>query len=252
MHDESEEKKKTPHNNENRQIEKALLCEENNAVESWRIFKIMAEFVSGFEVLRRYDLAVTFFGSARSELGDRIYEHTTELAYKLSKSGFTVITGGGGGVMEAANIGATKNAGSNSVGLNIKLPKEQILNKYVTDSEGFHYFFTRKVMLAFASEVYVFMPGGFGTLDELFELVTLIQTKKIKRLPIILFGRDHWEPLISWVEKELYSHLHAVDKEDMEIYHLVDSVEEAYDVIMELTEGARKKIGGRRRQTGTE
>lgn len=247
MHEESEEKKRTPHDNENRQIEEALLCEEKNAVESWRIFKIMAEFVSGFEMLRRYGLAATFFGSARCELGDKVYEHTTELAGRLSKAGFTIITGGGGGVMEAANKGA-KDSGGDSVGLNIKLPKEQILNEHVTDSEGFHYFFTRKVMLAFASEVYIFMPGGFGTLDELFELVTLVQTKKIKRLPLILFGRDHWEPLLSWIEKELYSHLHAIDKEDIEIYYLVDSVDEAYEVIMKLTNDAQKKIGGRRRQ----
>jgi len=128
------------------------------------------------------------------------------------------------------------------------LPNEQILNKHVTDSEGFHYFFTRKVMLAFASEVYIFMPGGFGTLDEFFELATLVQTKKIKRLPLILFGRDHWEPMLSWIEKELYSNLHAIDKEDTEIYHLVDSVDEAQDVIMKLTGKAREKSGGRRRQ----
>jgi len=247
MHEESEEKKKTPHDNENRQIEQALLCEENNAIESWRIFKIMAEFVSGFEVLRRYDLAATFFGSARCELGDKVYENTTELAQRLSEADFTVITGGGGGVMEAANKGA-KNAGGNSVGLNIKLPNEQILNKHVTDSEGFHYFFTRKVMLAFASEVYIFMPGGFGTLDEFFELATLVQTKKIKRLPLILFGRDHWEPMLSWIEKELYSNLHAIDKDDMEIYHLVDSVDEAYDTIMKLTSKVRERSEGRRRQ----
>lgn len=219
---------------------RTLLCGENNAIESWRLFKIIAEFVAGFELLNRYDLAATFFGSARCGMGDKVYSNTVVLAEKLSKAGFAIITGGGGGVMRAANHGAA-NAGGPSVGLNIKLPKEQTLNEFTNDSEGFNYFFTRKVMLSFASEVYVFMPGGFGTLDEFFELVTLVQTRKIPRMPLVLVGKSYWEPLLSWIEKELYIHYHAVDREDLEIYHVVDTVEEAYEYIMEQTEEVRKR-----------
>ena len=233
MH-QSEEKQKMPEDNANRRIESALLCETNDAMESWRIFKIMAEFVSGFDLLRQYGRAVTFFGSARSDFGDKIYQQTHELSGRLSKAGFTIITGGGGGSMEAANRGAYESGGK-SVGLNIELPREQILNKYVTHSQGFHYFFTRKVMLAFASEVYVFMPGGFGTLDEFFELATLIQTKKIQPLPLVLVGRDYWEPLLNWINTKVYVEYKSIDAEDMKIYHLVDSVEEAYETIIRLS-----------------
>ncbi|HEY4502655.1 MAG TPA: TIGR00730 family Rossman fold protein [Candidatus Paceibacterota bacterium] len=228
----------------NKRIARALLCDENNAAESWRIFKIIAEFVSGFEVLQRYDLAVTFFGSARCGFGDKVYKQATELARKLSKAGFAIITGGGGGVMEAANKGAFE-AGGPSVGLNIELPREQALNKYLNDSQGFHYFFTRKVMLSFASEVYIFMPGGFGTLDELFEIATLIQTKKIPKLPLILIGRDYWEPLMAWLRSDLYMHAKAIDKEDLELFHLCDSAEEAFTIIMEHTKNARTRTDAR-------
>jgi hypothetical protein len=191
----------------------------------------MAEFVSGFEVLRRHALAATFFGTARCEFGDKIYNMAAELAKMLSQEGFTIITGGGGGVMEAANRGAFE-SGGDSVGLNIHLPKEQVLNQFTTDSESFHYFFTRKVMLSFASEVYVFFPGGFGTLDEFFEIATLIQTKKIKPVPIVLVGKEYWEPLLKWIERDLYGHYKAIDKEDMDIYHLADSIETAFDYVM--------------------
>lgn len=228
-----------------RRVARALLCDEKNAVESWRLFRIMAEFVSGFELLERYDLAATFFGTARCGMGDKVYTSSRDLAARLSDAGFAIITGGGGGVMNAANRGA-KEAGGQSIGLNIRLPKEQTLNENTTDSEGFHYFFTRKVMLSFASEVYVFMPGGFGTLDELFELATLIQTHKIPRLPLVLVGRDYWEPLLSWIEKELYVHSHAIDREDLEICTLVDSTEEAFDYIMEATKDARARVEKRR------
>lgn len=234
MQDSSEEKIKTPSDNANRRIEQALLCQPNDAMESWRIFKIMAEFVSGFELLRKYNKAVTFFGSARCEFGDKSYQQTQELAGRLAKEGFTIITGGGGGAMEAANRGAYE-AGGKSVGLNIQLPHEQILNKYVTDTQPFHYFFTRKVMLAFASEVYIFMPGGFGTLDEFSELATLIQTKKISPMPLVLVGKSFWTPLLEWIRTEMYTNQKAIDREDMEIYHLVDSVDEAMEVIMRLT-----------------
>lgn len=208
-----------------------LLDPNGDAIQSWRIFRIMSEFVSGFELLRKYGLAVTFFGSARVQAGDPVYKASEELAAKLAKSGFTIITGGGPGVMEAANVGAFK-VGGKSVGVNIELPMEQKLNPYTTESEHFHFFFTRKVMLSFASEVYVYFPGGFGTLDELFELITLIQTKKISKIPIILYGKDYWNPMLKWIEETLYKKYKTVTKEDMEIYHLVDSVDEAHDYIM--------------------
>lgn len=240
MQDSSEEKEKTPPDNANRRIESALLCKENDALESWRIFKIMAEFVAGFELLRKYDKAATVFGSARCEFGDKVYQQTMELSAALAKEEFTVITGGGGGVMEAANRGAYE-AGGKSIGLNIQLPREQILNKYVTDTQGFHYFFTRKVMLAFASEVYIFMPGGFGTLDEFSELATLIQTKKIRPIPLILVGKEFWTPLLNWMRTEMFERQKAIDREDMEIYHLADSVEEAMEMILRLTADAERR-----------
>lgn len=198
--------------------------------QSWRIFKIMAEFVDGFEIIRKYDPSATFFGSAREHLNPRMYEEATKLASLLSKDGFTIITGGGFGIMEAANKGAHEAKGA-SVGLNIELPEEQTLNSYLTDSERFHYFFTRKVMLAFSAEVYVFFPGGFGTLDELFEMITLIQTRKVKRVPVVLVGKDYWQPLLAWIQRALYEDNRAIHKEDMEIYHLVDNAGEAYHYI---------------------
>jgi len=210
--------------------EELLELEKDQPIESWRIFKIISEFVSGFELLRKYDLAVTFFGTARCNQGDPIYDQATELAYKLSKNGFTIITGGGPGVMEAANKGAYDAEGS-SVGLNIELPSGQRINKYVKSSESFHYFFIRKVMLSFSSEIYVFFPGGFGTMDEFFELITLVQTEKIIPVPIILMGADYWTPILEWIEKGLYEKHKAIDKKDMEIYHLVDSVDEAFNLI---------------------
>lgn len=208
-----------------------LLDPNGDAVQSWRIFRIMSEFVMGFELLRKYGLAATFFGSARCSAGDEVYKAAEELAARLAKSDFTIVTGGGPGVMEATNVGAFK-VGGRSIGLNIQLPTEQRLNPYTTESENFHFFFTRKVMLTFASEVYVYFPGGFGTLDEFFEIVTLVQTKKIKKIPIILYGKDFWAPFISWARESLYKKYGTIGKDDLDLFHVVDSVDEAYDVIM--------------------
>lgn len=207
--------------------------DEDVSLTSWRIFRIMAEFVSGFELLRKYKLAATIFGSARALPDDRWYKESQRLGYLLAKDGFAIITGGGGGIMGAANKGAYE-AGGDSVGLNIKLPHEQRLNSYVTDSETFHFFFPRKVMLSFASEVYIYFPGGFGTLDEFFEILTLVQTKKIATVPIILIGRDYWSPLLAWFTQTLYETYRAIGKEDVALVYVVDSADEAYTLIQSL------------------
>tara|TARA_B100000745_G_scaffold278841_1_gene210063 strand:- start:4049 stop:4789 length:741 start_codon:yes stop_codon:yes gene_type:complete len=217
-----------------------LLDMNGDAIESWRVFRIMAEFVTGFELLRKYGLAVSIFGSARTQPGDPYYKQAEELAAKLAKKKFTVITGGGPGIMEAGNVGAFK-VGGESVGLNIELPFEQKLNPYTTESLDFDFFFSRKVMLAFASEVYVYFPGGFGTMDEFFELVTLIQTKKIEPIPIVLYGKDYWEPLITFFKKTMLKEYKTISKEDMELFHLVDSVDEAVKYISKATNGKKVK-----------
>jgi len=207
-----------------------LVCKPNK-IESWRIFKIMSELIEGFDIIRRYTLAVSFFGSARKSLEEDVYAHTEELAKRLAKKGFTVITGGSSGIMEAANKGAFE-VGGTSVGLNIDLPEAQTYNPYVTEKFSFDHFFVRKVMLTYASEVCVYFPGGFGTLDEFFEIVTLVQTKKIRKVPIVLFGKAYWEPLLAFIKKTLYEGYATIGEEDMALYTLVDSVDEAYDYIV--------------------
>jgi uncharacterized protein (TIGR00730 family) len=203
----------------------------DGAIQSWRVFRIMSEFVQGFELLRNYGLAATFWGSARIKPNEPYYKAAEELAAKLAKKGFTIISGGGPGIMEASNVGAFK-VGGDSIGLNIKLPFEQKLNPYTTESLDFDFFFSRKVMLTFSSEVYVYFPGGFGTLDEFFEILTLIQTKKIEKIPIVLFGKDYWEPLLRWFEKDLLKKHKTISKEDLDLFHLVDTVDDAYKFII--------------------
>lgn len=207
-----------------------LVCKPRQ-LESWRVFKIMSEFVEGFELLGRYGLAATFFGTQRSTFENHFYKDATELAGRLAKFGFAVITGGADGIMKAANEGAY-NAGGSSVGLNIRLEANQEANKFLTDYMIFDHFFVRKVMLTFASEVYIYFPGGFGTLDEFFEIVTLIQTKKIKPVPIVLYGREYWTPLIDFFRTKLLNEHKAIDPDDLKIFHVVDSVDEAYDYIV--------------------
>lgn len=208
-----------------------LVCKPNK-VESWRVFKIMSEFIEGFDTIRRYGLAATFFGSARASLGDAVYEEATQLAAKLAKKGFAIITGGGGGIMEAANRGAFE-AGGDSVGLNIRLPHEQHYNPYLTDKLEFNHFFVRKVMLTYASEVYIYFPGGFGTLDEFFEIVTLIQTGKIRKVPVICVRKSFWEPLAETIDQTLYRENHTIDERDEDLFYIVDTVDEAYELILE-------------------
>jgi uncharacterized protein (TIGR00730 family) len=207
-----------------------LVCKPRE-LEPWRVFKIMSEFVEGFELLQKYALAVTFFGSTRTTPDNPWYKAATDLAAKLAQRGFAVITGGSSGIMEAANKGAFEVGGA-SVGLNISLDVNQATNKYVTEEHTFHHFFVRKVMLTFASEVYIYFPGGFGTLDEFFEILTLVQTKKIKKIPIILYGKEYWEDFVKEFQTKLYGEYKSIDAADMELYVVVDSVEEAYDYII--------------------
>ncbi len=196
-----------------------------------RIARMAKEIEDGFHLLSKYRLGATFFGSARCGVGEEYYEAARLLAGRLSRAGFSIVTGGASGIMEAANRGAFE-AGGQSVGLNIKLPHEQGSNEYLTEEKTFNYFFSRKVMLTFASEVYLYFPGGFGTFDELFEILTLIQTKKIKRVPIILYGRKFWEPVIAMLRSQMAEEFNTISASDLELFTLVDSVDEAYDAVL--------------------
>lgn len=212
-----------------------LVCKPNH-VEPWRVFKIMSEFVEGFDLIRRYSLAVTFFGSARSTLEDEVYQSATDLAGKLAHEGYAVITGGSAGIMKAANKGAY-DAGGASVGLNIRLPNAQSENKFLTEKFEFDHFFVRKVMLTFASEVFIFFPGGFGTLDEFFEIVTLVQTGKIRRAPIVLFNSEYWNPLLKFFDENLLGKFKTINPKDRELIHVVDTVDDAIAYIKENVTG---------------
>lgn len=199
---------------------------------NWRIFRIMAEFVEGFEFLSKLSKEVTVFGGARSIVGSKVYESAKRFGYLVGKEGFTVITGGGPGVMEAANWGAS-DSGAESVGLDIALPMEQRRNPYVKRGLGFNYFFTRKVMLSASSQAYIFFPGGFGTLDELFEMATLIQTQKMSRhVPIVLVGKAFWTPMIEWMKTSMLQQNSFIAKEDLDILQLVDTPEEAVAIVL--------------------
>lgn len=201
-----------------------------DAIQSWRTMRIMAEFIQGFQAIREIGLAATIFGSARTQPDNPYYQAAEELAFKLAKKDYTIITGGGGGIMEAANVGAFRAEGQ-SVGFNIQLPFEQKLNSYTTNAMTFNFFFSRKVMLSLASEVYIYFPGGFGTLDEMFEIVTLIQTKKIDPIPVVLYGKDYWEPLVKFFRENLYEQYATISEEDLDLLHIVDSPDEAVKYI---------------------
>lgn len=197
----------------------------------WRVFRILSEFVEGWQFLADFKKTVTFFGSARFKEDNQWYEDARKLGKMLGEAGFAVVTGGGPGIMEAGNRGATEGNG-HSLGLNIKLAMEQRINPYVKESIAFHYFFVRKIMLSFSARAYVFFPGGFGTLDEVFEILTLIQTKKISdKIPVVLMGKEFWQPIHKWLTEEIYEKQQAVDAGDLEIYKIVDSAEEAYEII---------------------
>ena len=201
----------------------------------WRIFRIMAEFVEGFEFLSKLKHEVTIFGSARAAVSSWPYKEARKLGKLLGKNGYTVVTGGGPGIMEAANRGAREGGGA-SVGLDIELPKGQRRNDYVDESMGFHYFFTRKVMLSASAQAYVFFPGGFGTMDEVLEMTLLIQTGKITdQVPVILVGKKHWQTFLDWVHNNLV-HAGYVNEREASILRLVDSAEEAFAIIQKTSE----------------
>ncbi|NQV90648.1 TIGR00730 family Rossman fold protein [Candidatus Uhrbacteria bacterium] len=197
---------------------------------SWRIFRIMSEFVSGFQFLSTSSQEVTFWGSARLKPESPWYQEAVKLGAMLSKKGFTIITGGGGGIMEAGNKGAYE-AGGESIGLNIELPFEQSVNQYVTKTQTFHYFFTRKVMMAASAQAYVFFPGGFGTLDEFFEIITLIQTKKMQCTPVVCVGHAFWDGLFEWSAKVQRDDFQTIGPKDLELIQIVDTAEEAYKIV---------------------
>lgn len=197
---------------------------------NWRIFRIMAEFVEGFQFLSELKNEVTFFGSARFNEQNKYYREAHKLAYMLGKAGYTVITGGGSGVMEAGNRGAYE-SGAESVGLNIQLPQEQRTNRFVKKGMGFNYFFTRKTMLSASAQAYIFFPGGFGTLDEFFEIITLIQTRKMEKVPVVLVGREFWGNLIQWIDGVVCDLNQTIAPEDKNIYTLVDCAKEAFELV---------------------
>lgn len=197
--------------------------------ESWRLFKILGEFVEGIDTLHDLGPAVSIFGSARTKPGTQYYEKASEIAALMVRNDYGVITGGGGGIMEAANKGAAE-AGGTSVGLNITLPFEQDPNPFSNIKLQFNYFFIRKVMFVKYASAYIIMPGGFGTLDELFEAVTLIQTQRIKPLPVVLVGVDFWSGIIDWVKATMLSEGN-ISPEDLDIFNITDDPDEVLRIV---------------------
>ncbi|MFC2122849.1 TIGR00730 family Rossman fold protein [Bacteroidota bacterium] len=197
--------------------------------ESWRMFRIMGELVEGFDKLNNVEPAVTVYGSARLKPEDKLYGQIEEIAYRLGKEGFSIITGGGPGVMEAANKGALK-AEVASIGLNIDLPQEQVINSYTTLSVTFDHFFVRKVMLVKYASAFIIMPGGLGTLDELTEVLTLIQTHKIKPFPVVLFGGEYWKGFINWLQSTVLAK-GFISEEDLNLLRVCDSPDEVVQAV---------------------
>jgi uncharacterized protein (TIGR00730 family) len=197
----------------------------------WRVFRIIAEFIDGWQFLADFQKTITFFGSARFKPEDQWYKEAKMLAKLLAEEGFGIVTGGGPGIMQAANQGSSEGGGL-SIGLNIKLPAEQRINPYVKESMAFHYFFVRKLMLSYAARAYVFFPGGLGTLDEAFEILTLIQTKKISnKIPVVLVGKEFWLSIHQWLSEEMFTKLKTIDEGDLKLYTIVDSAKEAFEVL---------------------
>jgi len=204
---------------------------EIKTTDSWQIFKVMSEFVEGFQKLGKIGPCVTIFGSARTKKDDKYYKMAADIAFKLTQKGYGVLTGGGGGIMEAGNKGANAGGGV-SVGLNIELPFEQRPNAYIDNDKllMFDYFFVRKVMFMKYAQGFIVMPGGLGTMDEMFEALTLIQTKKIGTFPIILVGTKFWSGLLDWIKETLLND-NKISKKDLDLFHLVDTADDALRVI---------------------
>ncbi|WP_233150302.1 MULTISPECIES: TIGR00730 family Rossman fold protein [Pontibacter] len=224
-----------PASEEDIRIRKAFVDKDWNEIkiaDSWQIFKVMAEFVDGFEKLAKIGPCVSVFGSARTKADNKYYIMAEEIAAKLVRHGYGVITGGGPGIMEAGNKGAHSEGGK-SVGLNIHLPFEQFNNIYIDSDKliNFDYFFVRKVMFVKYAQGFVVLPGGFGTLDELFEAITLIQTRKIGAFPIVLVGREYWGGLFKWVEDVMLNMESNISREDLDLVHIVDDPSEAVNII---------------------
>lgn len=206
-----------------------FLKEDFTKGETWRIFRIMAEFVEGFEVLSRVTPAVSIFGSARTTPRDNYYKIAEKIAFILAKAGYNIITGGGSGIMEAANKGARRGKGK-SIGLNIQIPQEQKPNSYIDLLLEFRYFFSRKVMFVKYAKAFVILPGGFGTLDEVFESLTLIQTGRIQSFPVVLVGKSYWQGLTGWLTETVLQKK-RISKTDLEIFKVVDRPEEVLGII---------------------
>lgn len=212
-------------------MDQQYLIDEMKVQESWRIFRIMAEFVEGFEVLSRIPPAVSIFGSTRTRRSDEYYQKAEQTARKLAREGYAIVTGGGPGIMEAANKGAMEEGGV-SVGINIDLPQEQKPNQYIRTYLGFRYFFVRKMMFVKYAVAFVIFPGGFGTLDEFFEPIQLIQTHKIKPFPVILVGKDYWKGLREWIEGVLLAQ-GKISPPDISLFHIVEEPDEVVRLIKE-------------------
>jgi len=222
-------------NADEKKIRRAFKEKNWNAIktsDSWQIFKIMSEFVQGFETMSKIGPCVSVFGSARTKPDNKYYKQAEEIGYLLTQSGYGVISGGGPGIMEAANKGASRGEGK-SVGLNIELPFEQSSNPYIDNDKliNFDYFFVRKVMFVKYAQGFIVLPGGVGTLDELFEAITLIQTQKIGKFPIVLVGQAYWEGLLGWIKEFMLAQEHNISIEDLDLINVVDTPVEAVEII---------------------
>ena len=227
-------------NKEDKKLRRALDSKSWNEIktkDSWQIFKIMSEFVDGYDTMAKIGPCVSIFGSARTTDENPYYELAEEIALKITQNGYGVITGGGPGIMEAANKGAKKGEGK-SVGLNIELPFEQSANPYIDNDKliNFDYFFVRKVMFVKYAQGFIVLPGGVGTLDELFEAITLIQTKKIGKFPIVLVGKSFWGGLINWIKEVMLKKEKNICPEDLNLFSVVDTADEALEIINEFYE----------------
>lgn len=227
----TESDQRLPHATQDEQLLESPSLDEFTHTDTWRVFRIMGEFVEGFDELASLTRGISIFGSARTAPGDPYYKLAQETAALLAREGYAVITGGGPGIMEGANRGAFE-AGGLSVGCNIELPFEQGANPYLTRSVTFRYFFVRKMMFVKYSLGFIIFPGGFGTLDELFEALTLIQTRKIRDFPVILFGSDYWKGLMDWIGETALRE-GKVSSQDLKLLHLTDSPEEVVNIVNE-------------------